>query len=502
MQGVNAAMSDNGSTQVNPYSQDASASLFQNAAAYTHNQPLNYHLYAPIGPHRENLMPYQRTTHDLFIPDHLREELQRKTEATLQTFSNSTLPQQIEHFHSLVALDTTAQKAASVYGYPSWLYKAVSSKDGYTYCLRRLENFRLTDERAIRVMQKWKKISNGNVVIVHDAFTTRAFGDSSLIIVTDYHALSQTLSDKYLAQNATRHTNTRAGQPFIAEHELWAYIIQIASALKSIHSAGLAARLVNPQKILLTSKNRIRLNSCGILDVTQFEQQHPLNELQNDDFVQFGHLILTMTTRKPTAGFGPSKGLDQVLRTYGEKMCDVVNWLITTPPNPIASELSGDRNIDVLLSMLSTQMISTFDASLHEVDSITSNLARELENARLVRLLTKINLLLERPDQNITGNQPPQGPASLNNSWSETGERYYLKLFRDYVFHQVDADGRPVLDLGRILACLSKLDAGIEEKVLLVSRDEQNCFIVTYRELKRGFESAWNELIKASNSRR
>jgi PAB-dependent poly(A)-specific ribonuclease subunit 3 len=44
-----------------------------------------YHNYAPMGPHRENLLAYQRTVHDLFIPDKLREDLQRKAEASLQT---------------------------------------------------------------------------------------------------------------------------------------------------------------------------------------------------------------------------------------------------------------------------------------------------------------------------------------------------------------------------------------------------------------------------------
>ncbi|TKX22825.1 PAN2-PAN3 deadenylation complex subunit PAN3 [Elsinoe australis] len=484
-------------TQINPYAQDSTAQMFQNPAAFSHSQPLNYHLYAPIGPHRENLVAYQRTAHDLFIPDHLREDLQRKTEATLQTFSNSTLPQQIEHFHSLVALDTTIQKLSSVYGHPSWLYKAVSSKDGYTYCLRRLENFRLTDERAIRSIHKWKRISNGNVVIVHDAFTTRAFGDSSLIIVTDYHPLAQTLADKHFGQTS-RHP-ARAAAPLITDHELWTYLIQLASALKSIHSSGLAARLIIPQKILLTSKNRIRLNSCGILDITQFDQQRPLHELQSDDFVQLGRLILSIATRTPTTPHGPPKALDQIARLYSEKMHDTLNWLLTPPTNAAASELAGDRNIDTLLAMIAPQTVSTLDAALHEADSLTSNLARELENARLVRLLTKLNLILDRPDSSPPGQQAPTGPSGLNvssSAWSETGERYYLKLFRDYVFHQVDADGRPSLDLGRILAALNKLDAGVDEKIMLVSRDEQNCFVVSYREVKRGLESAWNELVK------
>jgi len=57
--------------------------------------------------------------------------------------------------------------------------------------------------------------------------------------------------------------------------------------------------------------------------------------------------------------------------------------------------------------------------------------------------------------------------------WSESGDRYLIKLFRDFVFHQVDDQGRPVVDLSHVLTCLNKLDAGIEDKVMLVSRDGQ-----------------------------
>lgn len=460
-------------------------------------------------------MAYQRTTHDFFIPDHLREELQRKSEATLQTFPNSTLPQQLEHFHSLVALDTNAQKTPSVFGYTSWVYKAVSSKNGYTYALRRLEGFRLTDERAIRTIQTWKRINNGSVVTVHDAFTTRAFGDSSLIVVTDYHPLSQTAAEKYFMQTQ-RHPNNRASGGYVSDNELWGYIVQLASGLKAIHSLGLAARLVVPQKILVTSKNRLRLNACGILDITQFDQNRNTADLQQDDLSQLGRLILCIATKNPTAHHNTQKSLEQITRVYSEKLRETVTWLLT-PASPVTTPSSAagatpptsDHSIDTFLNLISSQVIQTFDATLHQNDSLTSTLARELENGRLVRLTTKLNAILERPDPSASPNptNPNQSAAShtLNqpsNAWSETGERYYLKLFRDYVFHQVDSDGRPVLDLGHILTCLNKLDAGVEEKIMLVSRDEQNCFIVSYRELKRGFESAWAELLKAGNAAR
>lgn len=45
---------------------------------------LQYHLYAPIGPHSQNILGYQRNVHDLFLPNDFREELQKKAAATLQ----------------------------------------------------------------------------------------------------------------------------------------------------------------------------------------------------------------------------------------------------------------------------------------------------------------------------------------------------------------------------------------------------------------------------------
>lgn len=51
---------------------------------------LQYHLYSPLAPHRDNLLAYQRTSHDFFIPDELRREFQRRNEATLQVLPSKS----------------------------------------------------------------------------------------------------------------------------------------------------------------------------------------------------------------------------------------------------------------------------------------------------------------------------------------------------------------------------------------------------------------------------
>ena len=98
-----------------------------------------YHQYAPIGPYTQNLQGYQRTVHDLFIPNDCREEIQKKAAATLQTIPNLHLPAHIESYHSLVPLDTNQKSSTVLGGYSSWIYKAQSSTNGKFFALRRIE---------------------------------------------------------------------------------------------------------------------------------------------------------------------------------------------------------------------------------------------------------------------------------------------------------------------------------------------------------------------------
>ncbi|KID95914.1 PAB-dependent poly(A)-specific ribonuclease subunit PAN3, partial [Metarhizium majus ARSEF 297] len=481
------------SAHFNPYADDHSAmagaagGFYQPTGAFAAPlQPLQHHLYSPVGPYREDLMPYHRLTHDFFIPEKLREDLQKKAEASLQVMPNSQLPQ-MENYHSLVPLDTSHRKNANVFSYPSWVYKATSSKTGNLYCLRRLEGFRLTNEHAIRSVKDWRKIDNANIVTIHDAFTARAFGDSSLIFVQDYHPLAKTLAEVHLSTGAGAPSpgNRFQAKSPVSEAVLWGYIAQIANALKSIHSINLAARCIDVTKIILTGKNRIRLNACSILDVVQFDMRRPVPELQQDDFMQFGRTILSLATNTPPAQLTNLKAsIELMARSYSVELRDTIIWLLTPAQPP------SQKTIEEFIRGIAGHIVTTLDQSQHQSDDLNSELYRELENGRIARLLLKLGCINER--QELEGDR----------AWSENGERYMLKLFRDYVFHQVDASGNPVLDMGHMLRCLNRLDAGTDERICLTSRDEQTSFIVSYKELKKQLGNAFGELQKTSKQSR
>ncbi len=72
-----------------------------------------------------------------------------------------------------------------------------------------------------------------------------------------------------------------------------------------------------------------------------------------------------------------------------------------------------------------------------------SELSKEVENGRLLRLLVKLGFINERPG------------GDVDKSWSETGDRYVLKLFRDHVFHQVG--GRERIEVCAVLPAIRPL---------------------------------------------
>lgn len=80
-----------------PYQQEMPLSMYQSPndmyfpQSTAYQQPLRYHLYASLPPDTSNYYPYQKSIHDFFISDAVREELQRKSASLHQTLPSSIL---------------------------------------------------------------------------------------------------------------------------------------------------------------------------------------------------------------------------------------------------------------------------------------------------------------------------------------------------------------------------------------------------------------------------
>ena len=84
-----------------------------------------------------------------------------------------------------------------------------------------------------------------------------------MIFVHDFHAGAETLLSRHF-QNRMSFSkgktwtggSMRSNSTLIPENLIWQYVIQLTSALRCIHSAGLACRVIDLSKILVTDKSR------------------------------------------------------------------------------------------------------------------------------------------------------------------------------------------------------------------------------------------------------
>lgn len=85
-------------------------------------------------------------------------------------------------------------------------------------------------------------------------------GSIALIVSYDYHPNATTLFDAHLKIPRRTHTPSLGGHLSattpIPEPILWTYITQIGNAIRTVHALGLAVRMMDATKILLTGKNR------------------------------------------------------------------------------------------------------------------------------------------------------------------------------------------------------------------------------------------------------
>uniref|UniRef100_A0A914V118 Protein kinase domain-containing protein n=1 Tax=Plectus sambesii TaxID=2011161 RepID=A0A914V118_9BILA len=243
------------------------------------------------------------------------------------------LPQEIEGYHHLVPLEPPKPIGVverNFFGaYMSSVYKAIGTKDGLPYCLRRLHNSRLAHQKSLTMVDLWKKLVHAHVVQLREVFSTKHFGDYSLMFIYDYHPLAETLKMRHFSSQQTRMANgnhsllddgrspsgTGAGGPpkfainngaaggsasgGLPESLIWTYVVQLSSALRAIHAAGMAARTMDPSKILIFGKSKLMINCCGIVDVLTFDANHPnmmalIQHQQQEDLVGLGRLVVAL----------------------------------------------------------------------------------------------------------------------------------------------------------------------------------------------------------------
>lgn len=199
------------------------------------------------------------------------------------------LPRSLHVYHSLHPLEPGGSQGQGegraepsvLGGLRTEAFRASSMTDGNLYCLRRIEGFKIVHDQAFASIESWRRINHPGVVGIKEAFTTRAFGDSctslalpeqdadtdgrrldrltAVVFAYNYHPASHTLYQEHFVPRPPTVGRNGRFQPqdmHVPERIVWSYAVQLASALKRIHDEGLAARVVDASKILVTGRNR------------------------------------------------------------------------------------------------------------------------------------------------------------------------------------------------------------------------------------------------------
>ncbi|XP_024398844.1 uncharacterized protein [Physcomitrium patens] len=430
-----------------------------------------------------------------FLPDQLREELRRRhslIHAQLDPEQDLVdLPEMVQRFHSLYPLEDVNREdeiPSASFGVRTMLFKGISSSDGQAYAIRRIDSHQVIPtaelaNTAVEVVERWAPFArHPHIVAIRESFVSREVEDSAaLFFVHDYYPAALTLQAIHLQQEQP----SGVVHLTVNEEQLWSYMVQLATVLRAVHSAGLYFRPggLHPSKVILTSKGRIRVSGVGILDVLHGDPSDDPRMFQREDLAGCGRLILALA-----CGSTANASLEFMGSHYSADLVRITQALLASSPEK--SEGAGICSIRQLCSALADRMFNEIENVHMQNDENLNELSKETENGRLLRILVKLGMINERPEHD------------MDPAWSEIGDRYLLKLFRDSVFHQTSEEGTPVIDWGHVVECLNKLDAGVPEKLILLSRDERSMLIASYADLKRCLENVYQELLASGDKAR
>lgn len=426
-------------------------------------------------------VPRQKQQKTFFISEDLRSSLLNRQMASQITYIDqmNPFPEEIENlYHQLFPLEQTDLKSYTFNPIQISTFR-INRRDGIQFCMKRIHDCRNISQVGLRNYDKWRSIRHANVIRLHEVFSTKSFGDQSLIFVYDFHPGSDTLMDDLFRVSNWKQKSDRT-KKILPESVVWAYIVQLTSALRQIHTLDLAYRAMDLTKILKTGPNRIRLGSIAIKDLLAGSQDdiQNLNRHQQEDLINLGHVLLSIASNSLSLPHNENlgKALDVVQKHYSKDLHQVIVYLIFGP-----STLGGsngqlrNRSINDLMPLIGARFYTIIDDVFSRGDRIEDELSTTLENGRLFRLMCKL------------------GAVDTNNSSNnyETGDRYLLKLYRDHLFRH---------DMSHIVQSLNKLDIGSPERFLLSSHDNQNVLVVSYSDIQKATSKCFQDFLHSSSA--
>jgi PAB-dependent poly(A)-specific ribonuclease subunit 3 len=426
-------------------------------------------LWAEGLPDCTNPAPPKRSLQTIGIPEPIREHFRSldQTSSKQMEPSDDRYKELPNRYHSAYPLDdfysfSPQQRGiGGSYGYPSAVYKAIDKSDSQMYAIRRVDNVRMTANTShlgMQVTRKWYEVRHPSIVSLYSISMER----SAVFFNHAYYPGAQTLRQRYIDQRDVP----------LPEALIWRIMVQLISAVRLVHLRGMAMRNISASHVILTSGTMARFTGSGIVDMLEADSRKTVAEMQTEDLVKLGYLLLALVARHITTPKNAEQALQALTRNFSQDLQRLVGAL-----------LQGKATISQISQLISDRVHDELDQFMAAGDALHNHLRGEYESTRIMRLMFKLQHINERPE------------FARDSQWSETGDRYILKLFRDYVFHQSHGEsGAPVLDSGHVITALNKLDCGDPERILLSSRDNKDLLVVSFADIKNCLDHAFAAL--------
>lgn len=425
--------------------------------------------------------PRKRTWRTKQIPSMLYAHYQRQSAATM-----TSLPSGHERycdvpaeFVELMPLDQnildedlgrTVERnvnPSGSHGYPSIAYKVISTVDGFPYAIRRVENVKSSQSITDKVITDWARVSHPSIVRLRRIMSMQG---NVRFFLHDYYPGARTLYELYLEGDNE--------EVALTEQQLWSFACQIATGLHAAHSNGVSFRGFSARHVLLTGHNRVRLSRSGIADVLESESESRDHSQvhSREDLRSFGELLVQLATRNKDAFANFPECLRDCDSRYSNALLGFLVKINNAPGITI-----GD-----VLSWLAPKIIEEYNNQMDTSDALDSYLSREMENSRLLRLLIKLGFVTS------------YAKNADHPSFIETGDKYQLSLFQNFLFQQTTADGRPILDVGHVITALNELDVGSKQRIILASPESSSLYVSTYSALNSALKESYADIKKWS----
>ena len=131
--------------------------------------------------------------------------------------ANPEIPTQVDNFTNLCPLEAgsaSLMQKSHTFGYVTTVYKATNIKEAQHVAMRRVQNFKLVNSKCMVLVEQWRKLCHSNLVALRQVFTTKDFGDQSIIFVYDFYPGAETLMAKHFSNPTQMPGNPAFIDPF------------------------------------------------------------------------------------------------------------------------------------------------------------------------------------------------------------------------------------------------------------------------------------------------